>query len=84
MNVAKRSLTRLLALAAVTAETEEQGCINRLREADRLRDESRYDEAEEAYIAARKQAKLLGAETSGAQARRCAVTTPPPKLLLSP
>ena len=51
----------LLALAALTTGAEEQAWINQLREADRLTAEGRYDEADAAYIAARKQAELLGA-----------------------
>ena len=51
----------LPALSAVTAGAEEQAWINQVREADRLSAEGRYDEAEAAYIAARKQAELLGA-----------------------
>jgi tetratricopeptide (TPR) repeat protein len=52
----------VLALAAVRADTAEQAWINQVREADHLIEEGRYNEAEEAYISARKQAELLGAD----------------------
>ena len=56
-------MIRFVLLAAViTTESTQQAWIEQLREADRLRNENRYDEAERAYIVARKQAETLGAD----------------------
>lgn len=51
----------LLTAVIATASTQ-QVWIEQLREADRLRNENRYDEAERAYSVARKQAETLGAD----------------------
>ena len=48
--------------AECCAESTQQAWIEQLREADRLRNENRYDEAERAYGMARKQAETLGAD----------------------
>src|SRR5712692_1372304 len=56
-------MIRFVLLAAViTTEGTQQAWIEQLGEADRLRNENRYDEAERAYIVARKQAETLGAD----------------------
>ncbi len=56
-------MIRFVLLAAViTTASAQQAWIEQLREADRLRNENRYDEAERAYIVARKQAETLGAD----------------------
>src|SRR5260370_21888000 len=54
---------RLVLLGAViTPESTQKAWVERVREGDRLRSENRYDEAERAYIVARKQAETLGAD----------------------
>src|SRR5205814_706668 len=51
---------RVLLAAVITTEGTQQGWIDQLRQADRLRNETRYEEAERAYIVARQQAETLG------------------------
>src|SRR5439155_21299754 len=55
-------MIRFVLLAAViTTEVTQQAWIEQLQEADRLRNQNRFDEAERAYIVARNQAEILGA-----------------------
>src|SRR5260370_42525007 len=55
-------ITLVLLTAVITTEGTQQAWIEQLLEADRLRNENRYDEAERAYIVARKQAEALGSD----------------------
>src|SRR5260370_32625123 len=55
-------IQRLLVVTVRAPQTTKQAWIEQLREADRLRNENRYDEAERAYIVARQQAETVGVD----------------------